>query len=146
MGVSSLLPLASAGIGAATGGKSGGTAPGGISGEQAALAQYGFGQNMLAARSNVNQGFPGTSTMETQATTGARNQLAETEAKQSDVNQQLQIAANSQLQKLAEQQQQQSGFGAGSGGFGSSGGSAGNTGGSSSSSSSSSDAGTTETG
>ncbi|HEX3520768.1 MAG TPA: hypothetical protein VHT52_01620 [Stellaceae bacterium] len=145
MGAGALIaPLAQAGIGAATSGKGGGTvAPqGGISPEQAALAQYGYGQDLLAAASGTNQGFPGQSTMMTQASGGARNKFAQSEAGASDVNQQLQIAQQTKLQELAQQQEQQSGFGAGSSGsFGSSGGSAGNTGGSTGT-----DTGTTSTG
>jgi hypothetical protein len=132
-GAALIAPIAEAGIGAASSGKGGGGGGGGgISPEQRALAQYSYGQDLLKDRSASANFGTGESTMETQATTGARNQLAKSEAQASDVNQQLQQQAGTQLQQLAQQQQNQSdqasGFGAGAGGFGSSGGSTGNTG------------------
>lgn len=125
-GAELIMPLAEAGISAASsgGGKGGGGGQGGVSKEQAALAQYKYGQDLLAARTGYAATGTGESTMATQAAGGARNQLAKSLAQASDQNAALQTQANSQLQQLAQQQQNQgdqnAGFNAGAGGFGSS--------------------------
>jgi hypothetical protein len=98
---------------------------GGPSPEQTALAQYTYGQNLLANRAafaggTSGGGGPGLSTMSTQASGGARNALAQQLASASDQNAQLQQQAGSQLQQLSNQQQGQQGFAAAtSGSFGS---------------------------
>jgi hypothetical protein len=103
------------------GGKGGGHQQSGPSPEQAALAQYHLGENLVAARSGFAGTGTGASTMATQASEGARNQWALEMSHAADKNQQLQNAANSQLQQLAQQQQENQGFQAGSqgGAFGS---------------------------
>ena len=122
-------------VGLASGGKGGGGAsfpffnagPGGVSPEQAALAQYTLGQRELASRSTFANTGTGASTMATEEAGGARLGEAEQLAQISNRNQQAaaQIATQdfqqqAALTKLAEQQAQQSGFGAGvgSGSFG----------------------------
>lgn len=121
MGAGAIIaPLAQAGIGAATSGKGGGSShpQGGVSPEQEALAQYTYGQDLLRARSGYADTGTGASTMATQASGGARNKMAKSLAGASDVNQQLQIAAQTQLQQLAQQNEQNQGFAAGSQGGG----------------------------
>lgn len=123
MGVGSLIGLGIQSASAAAGGKGGGgnTSPqGGVSPEQAALSQYTYGQDLLAARSGYAGTGTGESTMATQASGGARNKLAKSLASASDQNQQLQIAAAQSLQQLAQQNEANQGFAAGSQGGGSS--------------------------
>jgi len=107
---------AQAGGGGKGGGGGGG---GGPSKESAALAQYHLGENLLAARAGFAGTGTGTSTMATQASEGARNKWAEEMSKAANARSDAQAAANSQLQQLAQQQQENQGFQAGSqGGFG----------------------------
>lgn len=120
MGVGSLIGLGVQGAQAASSGKGGTTSPqGGISPAQAALNQYTYGQDLEQAAYGYGNTGTGQSTMATQASGGARNKLAQSAAGQSDVNQQNQIAAATQLQQLAQQNQQNQGFAAGSSGSGS---------------------------
>ena len=98
------------------GGKGGGG--GGSSGpstEQAALAQYHYGENLLLDRSNFANTNTGASTMATQASEGARNQFGKEMAKAADKNAALQASANQSLQQLAQQQQGSSDFASGAG-------------------------------
>ena len=87
------------------GGKGGGQSANQASPEQAALAQYHYGENLLAAESGYAGTGTGHSTMETQATGGARNQRAKELAGAADQNLQLANQANTQLQQLAQQNQ-----------------------------------------
>lgn len=72
--------------------------------EQAALAQYQYGQNLLATQSGAANKGIGASTMATQAAGGAANQYAAQMAGAADLNTQAQQQATSQLQQLAQQQ------------------------------------------
>jgi hypothetical protein len=109
------------------GGAKGGSGGAGLgntaSPEQAALAQYHLGQNLLNAREGYASTGTGASTMATQAAGGARNQFALEMSKYADQNLALSQQANSQLNQLAQQQGDQQAFGAGanstSGQFGS---------------------------
>ena len=114
------LPIAMKGIQAASGaagGKSGGSGSGNqASPEQAALAQYHYGENLLGARSAYAATGTGESTMATQASEGARNQFAKEMATAADKNAALTATANQSLQQLAGQNAEQQGFGAATGG------------------------------
>jgi hypothetical protein len=91
------------GGGGGMGGKGGG-AGSGPSPEQAALAQYHFGENLIKNRATFNMG---PSTMETMAAAGSKNQWAKEMAKAGNANMDAQNTANSQLQQLAQQQGKQ---------------------------------------
>lgn len=111
----------------AGGGKGGGGGSSGPSPEQAALAQYHLGQNLLAARSGFANTGTGASTMSTQTANSARFKFAKEMAKASNANDVANAQANTQLQQLAQQNQENQGFQAGSGGFGSQSGSFGSS-------------------
>lgn len=100
------------------GGKGGGGGSGNkASPEQAALAQYHYGENLLAAReATTERSNLGASTMTTQLTEGARNQFAKEMAGAADKNAALTATANQSLQQLANQNAEQQGFGAATGG------------------------------
>lgn len=120
-GMEMIGPMMSMGSKAMQGaGGKGGSSGGQASPEQAALAQYHLGENLLAARSGFAGTGTGESTMATMASAGARNQWAKEMSKAADKNEQLQNQANTQLQQLAQQNQENQGFQAGSspGGFG----------------------------
>ena len=134
MGLPNPLSLISPIVGLAGSSKGGGGAftspffnagPGGVSPEQAALAQYTLGQNLLRDRTAFANTGTGASTMATEEAGGARTGEAESLAQMSNRNQQAaaQIATQDfqqqqALAKLVQQAQQQSGFGAGLGSFG----------------------------
>jgi hypothetical protein len=63
------------------------TSAGGISPDESALAQYGFGQNLLGSASEFGTSGTGMSTMATQAAGGARMGEAQTQGALSDVDQ-----------------------------------------------------------
>jgi hypothetical protein len=142
MGGAGLIgPAISAGskaAGGGGGGKGGGgggfdAGPGGVSPEQAALAQYTYGQNLLKAATEFANTNTGQSTMATQASSGARFGKALDLARMSNLNQRAgaQVAAQNfqqqqSLQNLSNQQAgqagqaagQAAGFGTDTGGFG----------------------------
>jgi hypothetical protein len=107
------------------GGKGGGDTSGGVSPEQAALAQYTQGQGELGQMSLFGDRLGmGPSTNLTQAIGGTRFKQAEDLAKESDANAKAQAAFNAQqgsaLESIAGQAGQAlgSGGGGGGGGFG----------------------------
>jgi hypothetical protein len=121
MGFAGLIGPAISGIsglaGKAGGGKGGGTAS--VSPQQAALAEYTRGQQILANNSKFASSGTGLSTMKTFANAGAGIGAEEQLAGVADTNLQAQNAVQqSNLQQLAS-----------SAGFGTQGGSFGNTGG-----------------
>jgi hypothetical protein len=108
-----IMPIAKAGMSMASskgggggGGKGGGGggAGSGPSPQQAALAQYTYGENLLKNRAQFQMG---PSTMETMAAAGSKNQWALQMAQAGDQNMQAQNQASSQLSQLANQQGQQ---------------------------------------
>lgn len=62
------------------------TSSGGITPDQQALAQYGYGEDLLAQGNLFGSSGTGMSTMDTQGATGARNQMAMTQAGMSDTD------------------------------------------------------------
>lgn len=111
------------------GGKGGDTSGGGVSPEQAALAQYTFGQNELRAQGQFAGLGMGPSTGETQAVGGARFQQAEDLAKMSDANAKAMQAFNQQQNSALQQLVSSAIPGGGGGGGGAGGGSGGGGGG-----------------
>lgn len=102
-GASSMMGGKGGGGGGGMGGKGGG-AGSGPSPEQAALAQYHFGENLIKNRATFSMG---PSTMETMAAAGSKNQWAKEMAKAGNVNREQQAIAGQQLQQFAQQQGQQ---------------------------------------
>lgn len=115
-----MMGMASKAMSSGGGGKGGGGGGGNkTSPEQAALAQYHYGENLLKARAGYASHGTGESTMATQASGGARNQFAKEMAQASDKNSELQALAGQQLQGIGGQNAEAQGFSAGAGGFGS---------------------------
>src|SRR5262245_1489131 len=98
-------------LASAAGSKGGG---GGISPEQAALAQFHLGQDLLHARSTFAGTGTGASTMATQAAGGARLKEALELARASNANQQAAAQQQQQLQGATDQSQEDQRFQAGS--------------------------------
>jgi hypothetical protein len=117
-----ISPIASLGgkaVGSALGGKSGSAgSPSTLSPQQASLAEFTMGQNMLKNNSAFANSGTGLSTMKSYADAGAQFGGAQQAAGLADQNAAEATAANSSLQSLAS-----------SAGFGSTGGNFGNTGG-----------------
>jgi len=107
------MNLASA-AGSKGGGGGGAGGAGGISPEQAALAQFHFGQDLLHARSTFAGTGTGASTMATQAAGGARLKEALELARASNANQQAAAQQQQQLQGATDQSQEDQRFQAGS--------------------------------
>jgi len=63
------------------------SSPGGITPDQQAAAQYGYGEDLLGTGSQFASSGTGQSTMATQAAGGARMKEADTQAQMSDINQ-----------------------------------------------------------
>jgi hypothetical protein len=103
-GASSMMGGKGGGGGGMGGGKGGGGAGSGPSPEQAALAQYTYGENLIKNRASFNMG---PSTMESMAAAGSKNQWALQMAQAGDQNMAAQNQAGSQLSQLANQQGQQ---------------------------------------
>jgi hypothetical protein len=106
-----IMPIAKGAMSAAqkagsSGGGKGGGSGSGPSPEQAALAQYTYGENLLKSRAQFPQGLQH-STMVTQMAEGAKNKWAQDMAKAGDANMAAQQQANSQLSQLAQQQANQ---------------------------------------
>lgn len=112
MGAAGAGKLATSLISSAAQGAKGGSSGGGISPQQAALAQYSAGQQELASNTAfANQGL-GASTMGSYADAGANMGAAMAAAGMSDANAAAQNQVNqAQLQQLASS----AGFGAGFG-------------------------------
>ena len=86
-------------------------AGGGITPQQQALAQYGYGEDLLGQANLFGTSGTGMSTMATQGAEGAKNTEAMQEASMSDTDE----SAFQQMTNLANAQNQQSGSGLASG-------------------------------
>jgi hypothetical protein len=115
-------------ISSAAGGKGGSSSTaGGVSPQEAALAQYTMGQSILHNNAAFAHSGTGASTMNTYANTGPQFQAALTMAGMADQNAAAQQQVNQSQQAPLDQLAQSAGFGSTGGNFGNTGGNLGST-------------------